>query len=168
MDCSLPSSSVHGILQARILRGGCHSLLRGIFPSQGSNPSLLHCRQLLYHVRHQRSPCRKGGKNKLDAGHAQGRECTEQTHSSSSTRVWWGERERLLFVFTSIYLSSSLIEIQLTDNTVKVEHVQHNLTYIHYEIFITISLCACVLSRLSCVRLPVTPWTIAHWVSLSM
>ena len=27
---------------------GCHALLQGIFPSQGSNPGLLHCRQVLY------------------------------------------------------------------------------------------------------------------------
>ena len=29
------------------------SLLQGIFPTQGSNPGLPHCRQILYHVRHQ-------------------------------------------------------------------------------------------------------------------
>ena len=28
---------------------GCHFLLQGIFLSQGSNLSLLHCRQILYH-----------------------------------------------------------------------------------------------------------------------
>ena len=28
---------------------GCHFLLQGIFPTQGSNPFLLHCRQILYH-----------------------------------------------------------------------------------------------------------------------
>ena len=38
MDCSPPGSSVHGILQARIL--GCHALFQGIFPTQGSNPGL--------------------------------------------------------------------------------------------------------------------------------
>ena len=27
----------------------CHSLLQGIFPTQGSNPGLRHCRQILYH-----------------------------------------------------------------------------------------------------------------------
>ena len=32
---------------------GSHSLLQGFFPSQGSNPGLLYCRQILYHVRHQ-------------------------------------------------------------------------------------------------------------------
>ena len=34
-------------------RVGCHSLLEGIFPTQGSNPRLLHCRQILYHLSHQ-------------------------------------------------------------------------------------------------------------------
>ena len=47
VDCSPPGSSVHGILQARIQGVGCHFLLQGIFPTQGSNPGLLHCRQTL-------------------------------------------------------------------------------------------------------------------------
>ena len=34
----------------------CHSLLQGIFPTQGSTPGLLHCRQVLYRLNHQRSP----------------------------------------------------------------------------------------------------------------
>ena len=94
MDCSPPGSSVHGILQARILewvtisfsRGsswprdrtwvsctasgfltfwatyspwnypgqntgvGYLSLLQRIFPTQGLNPGLLHCRQILYQL----------------------------------------------------------------------------------------------------------------------
>ena len=33
-----------------------HSLLHGIFPTQGSNPGLLHCRQILYPLSHQGSP----------------------------------------------------------------------------------------------------------------
>ena len=35
---------------------GNHSLLQGIFSSQGSNPGLLYCRQILYHLSHQGSP----------------------------------------------------------------------------------------------------------------
>ena len=35
---------------------GCHFLLQGIFPTQGLNPGLLHCRQVLYHLSHQGSP----------------------------------------------------------------------------------------------------------------
>ena len=38
---------------------GCHSLLQGIFPMQRSNPALLHCRQILYHLNHQGSPTNK-------------------------------------------------------------------------------------------------------------
>ena len=46
---------VPGILQARILEWVL-SLLQGIFPTQGSNPGLLHCRWILYQVSHQGSP----------------------------------------------------------------------------------------------------------------
>ena len=34
---------------------GCHFLLQEIFPTQGLNPGLPHCRQMLYHLSHQRS-----------------------------------------------------------------------------------------------------------------
>ena len=44
MDCSLPGSSVHGIFQARILEWVAISFSRGIFLTQGSNPSILHCK----------------------------------------------------------------------------------------------------------------------------
>ena len=40
MDHSLPGSSVHGILQARILAWVAVPSSRGIFPTQGSNPRL--------------------------------------------------------------------------------------------------------------------------------
>ena len=41
MDCSLPGSSVHGVLQARILEWVATACLQGIFPTQGSNLHLL-------------------------------------------------------------------------------------------------------------------------------
>ena len=34
-------------------RVGSLSLLQGIFPTEGSNLGLLHCRQILYHLSHQ-------------------------------------------------------------------------------------------------------------------
>ena len=40
MDCSPPGSSVHGILQTRILEWVPISFSRGIFPTQGSNSCL--------------------------------------------------------------------------------------------------------------------------------
>ena len=48
IDCGPPGSSVRGILQARILEWVSHSLLQGTFPTQGWNPGLLHCRQILF------------------------------------------------------------------------------------------------------------------------
>ena len=35
---------------------GSHSLLQGIFPTQGLNPGLLRCRQILYQLSYQGSP----------------------------------------------------------------------------------------------------------------
>ena len=51
MDYSPPVSSVHGILQARILEWVAISSSRDRrdpFPAQGLNPGLLHCRWILY------------------------------------------------------------------------------------------------------------------------
>ena len=67
--CGVKSSSVvsyslqpHGVQPTRLLcpwnspgqntRVGSCSLLRGIFPTQGSNPGLPHCRQIFYHPSH--------------------------------------------------------------------------------------------------------------------
>ena len=54
--CSPPGSSVHGDSPGKNAGVDCHALLQGIFPIQGSNPSLLHCRRILYHLSHQESP----------------------------------------------------------------------------------------------------------------
>ena len=53
----------HGLQPTRLLRPwdfpgrntgvGCHCLLQEIFLTQRLNPSLLHCRQMLYHLSHQ-------------------------------------------------------------------------------------------------------------------
>jgi len=60
------SLRAHGLQPARLLCPwdfpgkntgvGCHSHLQEIFLIQGSNLSLLHCRQILYHLNHQGSP----------------------------------------------------------------------------------------------------------------
>ena len=49
MDYSVPVSSVHGILQARILGWVVIPSSRGIFPTQRSNLGLLYWRQILHH-----------------------------------------------------------------------------------------------------------------------
>ena len=67
VKCQLLSSvrllRFHGLQPTRLLYPrnspgkntgvGCHSLLQGIFPTQGSNLGLLHCRQFIYHLSHQ-------------------------------------------------------------------------------------------------------------------
>ena len=53
-----PGSSVHGISLARILEWVATPFSRG--SSQGLNPGLSHCRQVLYHLSHQGSPLHIG------------------------------------------------------------------------------------------------------------
>ena len=72
VSCSVTSSSLwpHGLWPTRLFCSwnspgkntgvGCHSLLQGIFLTQGSNTGLLHCRQILYHLSHQGSPVNFG------------------------------------------------------------------------------------------------------------
>ena len=55
MDYSPLGSSVHGILQARILQG-LPFPSPGIFPTQGRNLGLLHCSQILHRWNHQGGP----------------------------------------------------------------------------------------------------------------
>ena len=67
-SCSVVSDSLqpHGPQHARLpwpwnypgknTRVGCHFLLQGIFPTQGLNPGLLHCRHILYLLSHQGNP----------------------------------------------------------------------------------------------------------------
>ena len=62
MDCSPPGSFVHGNSPGKNTGVGCHALLQGIFPTQGINPGLPHCRQILYHLSHQGSPIIVAGK----------------------------------------------------------------------------------------------------------
>ena len=54
MDCSLLGFPVHGILQNTGV--GSHSLLRGLFLTQGLNLGLLHCREILYYLSRQQRP----------------------------------------------------------------------------------------------------------------
>ena len=56
MEYSLPESSVHGDSPGRSTGVGSSSLIQGIFLTQGSNPGLLHCRQILFCLSQQGSP----------------------------------------------------------------------------------------------------------------
>ena len=56
MDYTLPGSSVHRNSPGKNTGVDCHALLQGIFPTQGLNPGLSHCRQILYYLNHPGSP----------------------------------------------------------------------------------------------------------------
>ena len=82
MDCSPSGSSVlvmsvrwHGDSPGKNTGVGCHALLQGIFPIQGSNLGLLHCRWILHHLSHQGSPL------------------STLVHSNSCTFEDWGNTE---------------------------------------------------------------------------
>ena len=62
-SCSVMSNSLqpHGLCSPWNSPGqntgvGTLSLLQGIFPTQGSNPGLLHCRWILYQLSHKGNP----------------------------------------------------------------------------------------------------------------
>ena len=66
-SCSVMSDSLppHGVYCPWNSPGqntgvGSLSLLQGIFPTQGSNPGLLHCTPLLYHLNHRVALCDQG------------------------------------------------------------------------------------------------------------
>ena len=53
MNCSPPGFSVQGDSPGKNTGVGCHALLEGMFPIQGSSPGLPHCRQILYCLSHK-------------------------------------------------------------------------------------------------------------------
>ena len=55
MKYSLPYSSVHEIFPGKDTGMGCRFFLQGIFPNQGLNLGLLHCRQILYRLSYKGS-----------------------------------------------------------------------------------------------------------------
>ena len=70
---------------------GSHSLLQGIFPTQGLNPGLLHCKQILYHLSHRGSPVKLGeGQRKAPLRVSQGdRPCQQLISESLSLQNRW-------------------------------------------------------------------------------
>ena len=56
MDCSLLGFLCPWDSSGKNTGVSCHAFLQGIFPTQGLNPSLLYCRQILYCLSHQGSP----------------------------------------------------------------------------------------------------------------
>ena len=88
VDCSLPGSSVHGIPPGKNTGVGCHFLLQGIFPTQGLNPGLWHCRQILYQLSHQGSLVAKAIDTKAKVRE---RESDLVFPITTAQGLWWKE-----------------------------------------------------------------------------
>ena len=56
MDCRPPRLLCPQDSPGKNTGVGCHALLQGICPTQGSNPGLPHCRRILYFLSRQGSP----------------------------------------------------------------------------------------------------------------
>ena len=65
MECNLPGSSVHGILQTRILGWVAITFSKGSSPSRDQTLASCICRQILYCLVHQESPA--GDRRKQEA-----------------------------------------------------------------------------------------------------
>ena len=61
-DCGPLGSPVRGIFQARVLEQVAILLSRGIFPTQGLNPRLLHWQADSLPLHHLGNPCEAGGR----------------------------------------------------------------------------------------------------------
>ena len=55
MDCNTPGFSIHENSPGKNTGVGCDAFLQGIFPTQGSNQGLPHCKQIFYWLSHQGS-----------------------------------------------------------------------------------------------------------------
>ena len=64
------------------------SLLQGIFPTQGLNPGVPHCRWILYHLSHQRSPGILEYPGRLEPIPSPG-DCPNPGSKRSLLHCWW-------------------------------------------------------------------------------
>ena len=103
---------------------GCHFLLPGIFPTQGSNLSLLHCSQILYSLSYQ------------------GATCSSENIMTGSLQIlsWWflGNISlnyfSLCVKFKMLYLYRYMIFKGLLENYLFCPHAFYKITYLHFLI----------------------------------
>ena len=109
MNCSLPGFSVHGDYPGKNTGVGCHAHLRGIFLTQGLNPCLLPCRQILYCLSHQGSPrILDWVAYPFSRGSSWPRNCTAVSCITGRFFTSWATREKWAY---------NLYKIEKTQNT---------------------------------------------------
>ena len=99
---SPPGFSVHGDSPGKNTGVGCHALLQEIFPTQESNPSLPHCRQILYCLSHWGSPytsacvCVYKKRNHFDVQQKLTQHCKLTTLNNKQTYIHLGSKSSCL------------------------------------------------------------------------
>ena len=83
---------------------GSLSHFQGIFPTQGSNPGLQHCRQILYQLSHKESPCKLYICQQKFAVVAMVLHALAYNGSDTSVRFWWLVPMFLQWCTTSLLL----------------------------------------------------------------
>ena len=96
MGCSLQGSSLSINSPGKTTGRVAISSSRGIFPTQGSNPGLLHCRQILYHLSPERNP------NKLYVYHWLRQTWLETERNGVELEVKLFSNHKSLFVSVSL------------------------------------------------------------------
>ena len=114
-SCSVMSDSLrpHGLYSPWSSPGqntgmGSLSLLQGIFPTQGSNPALPHCRRILCQLNHEGSPrILDWVANPFSRGSSQPRDRTQLSCIAGGFFIVWVTREASLFVlFLCLFVST--------------------------------------------------------------
>ena len=88
---------------------GYYALLHGIFPTQGSNPCLLHFRQILYHLSHQVSPRKlEWVADPFSKGSSWPRNQTGVSCNAGRLFTSWATREALICYGCALFKSNAL------------------------------------------------------------
>ena len=112
MNCSQPGSSVHGDFPGKNTGVCCHALLQGIFPTQGSNLGLPHCRQILYHLSHQGSPrILEWVAYSFSRGSSQPRNWIRVSCIAGGFFTSWATREAPMFLY--VYVNVKMVPLFL-------------------------------------------------------
>ena len=112
MDYSPPSSSIHGDSPGKNTGVCFYALLQGIFPTEGSNPGLPHCKWVLYHLSHQGSPrILEWVAYPFSSGCSQPRNWTGVSCIAGAFFTSWATREALIIGYLYIILIILLIFI---------------------------------------------------------
>ena len=88
---------------------GSRSLLQGIFPTQGLNPGLPHCRQSLYQLSHQGNPrILEWVAYTFSSGSFRPRNRMRVSHIAGGVFASWATREALCILKGIYFLNNSM------------------------------------------------------------